>query len=395
MVESWQGCPGMEEIMHILYVAPRYHTNQIPIMEGWLAHGDEVLFLAQYAGRTEDYTVLHPVVLGYGPFYRILEKAWLAFGKKKENAADIRLKYGSPAMKKLKRMMKEFEPDIVITRERSVYSIAVTLLCRILGYPVVLYNQSPLWEDEIKTDPAHRLIRLLTPRYRITPVYTLGRSTEGKVKDPDAYYLPFLMKPRLAPQDREYFWQGRINLFTIGKYQKRKNHRMLVEIIQELRSTYPVHLWIAGEISNAFHEAYYQELEAYINECGLEECVELKVNLKMDEICALYAKTDLFVLASTAEPAAVSHLEAMSFSIPVISGEDNGTACYIEEGRNGYICRDNDREDFRDKIEAILSDREELKRMGKESYKLVLEKHQFDSYYDQIAKILSKMKQER
>ena len=71
--------------MHILYVAPRYHTNQIPIMEGWLAHGDEVQFLVQYAGQSEDYRVIQPVVLGYGPFYRAFEKIYLLIKRKQEN----------------------------------------------------------------------------------------------------------------------------------------------------------------------------------------------------------------------------------------------------------------------------------------------------------------------
>lgn len=381
--------------MHILYVAPRYHTNQIPIMEGWLAHGDEVLFLVQYAGQSEDYRVIQPVVLGYGPLYRAFEKIYLRLRRKQENALDLRLKYGSPAMRKLRHLMREFKPDVVITRERSFYSMAVTFLCRLFGYPVVLYNQTPLWEKERKDDPAHRIVRRLTPKYRITPVLTLGQGTEGKTREEYAYYLPFLMKPHLAPQARAYFDQGRINLFAIGKYQKRKNHRMLVEAVEELHKSWPVHLKIAGEVSNSFHEAYYQELAAYIQEHRLQDVVELKVNLKRDEIFEIYKKTDLFVLASTGEPAAVSHLEAMSFSVPVISGEDNGTACYVEDGINGYIFRDNDKEDLQKKMEEIISDRERLKEMGAESYRLVLERHQFDGYYEKVMEILARMEQEK
>ncbi|HJA93713.1 MAG TPA: glycosyltransferase family 4 protein [Candidatus Eisenbergiella merdipullorum] len=381
--------------MHILYVAPRYHTNQIPIMEGWLAHGDEVLFLVQYMGKSEDYSVLQPVVLGYGPLYRAFERVYLLVKRKQENSMDLRLKYGSPALGKLRRLMRKFRPDVVITRERSLYSIAVTFLCRFFDYPVILYNQSPLWEENRKDDLPHRIVRRLTPKYRITPVLTLGRGTEGKTKEEYAYYLPFLMEPHLAPQEREYFARERINLFAIGKYQKRKNHKMLVEAVEELCRSYPVHLQIAGEVSNSFHEAYYQELSAYIQEHQLQDVVELKVNLKREEIFEIYKKTDLFVLASTGEPAAVSHLEAMSFSIPVISGEDNGTACYVEDGVNGYICRDNDKKDLREKMEAVISDRERLKTMGAESYRLVLERHQFSGYYEKIMEILARIEREK
>ena len=32
----------------------------------------------------------------------------------------------------------------------------------------------------------------------------------------------------------------------------------------------------------------------------------------------------------------MTNLEGMAFSIPVICGEDNGTACYIRQGKTGF-----------------------------------------------------------
>ena len=382
--------------MRVLYVAPRFHTNQIPIMEGWKEHGDAVCFIAHHAGQNEDYSAVRPIVLGYSGWFLLAERLYLFLFRKRENAVDFRLRHGFPPIRRLRRLIREFAPDLVITRERSVYSICVTEICRRFGFPVILYNQSPLWEK--KEDGfrlGHRLVSRLTPRFRITPVYSLGRSLEGKRPDPEACYLPFLMPPHLAPDERSYFRDGRIHIFAIGKYQERKNHRMLLEIIGELKKKYPVRLAIAGEISNRFHQEYYDGLVRYVKEHGLEDLVELYVNVNRQKIFELYSASDLFVLASTAEPAAVSHLEAMSFSLPVISGEDNGTAGYIEEGCNGYICRDNDKADLKEKIEFIISDPERLEKMGAESYRLVLERHQFDGYYKQIMRILEQIKQEK
>ena len=148
------------------------------------------------------------------------------------------------------------------------------------------------------------------------------------------------------------------------------------------------------DIGEKFFESLKKDLlkaDKYI----LMEFFILSKGKLWDEIFEIYRTTDLFVLASTGEPAAVSHLEAMSFSIPVISGEDNGTACYVEGGINGYICRDNDKEDLRKKVEAVISDRERLKAMGAESYRLVQERHQFDSYYEKIMEILARMEREK
>ena len=43
----------------------------------------------------------------------------------------------------------------------------------------------------------------------------------------------------------------------------------------------------------------------------------------------------------------------------------------------------------------VISDRERLKAMGAESYRLVLERHQFDGYYEKIMEILARMEQEK
>ena len=153
--------------MRVLYIAPRYHTNQIAIMNGWVEHGDTVCFLAHYEGRIEDHSSIKPIVVGYSRIFLLIEWFYLRIRKKNENAIDFRLKYGIPPLFKLNKIIKQFSPELLITRERSIYSIFVTLICRFHKYPVILYNQSPLWETSVKDDLAHKIIRKLTPSYRI------------------------------------------------------------------------------------------------------------------------------------------------------------------------------------------------------------------------------------
>ena len=64
------------------------------------------------------------------------------------------------------------------------------------------------------------------------------------------------------------------------------------------------------------------------------------------------------------EPAAVSHLEAMSHSLPAICSDSNGTQCYIRPGENGYIFKTDDLEDLVECMERIISDREQPKADG-------------------------------
>ena len=93
-----------------------------------------------------------------------------------------------------------------------------------------------------------------------------------------------------------------------------------------------------------------------------------------------YEKADLFVLPSTLEPASISQLEAMAFSVPVICSDTNGSACYVEEGRNGFLFKDNDRKDLKEKLEKVLRSPLDLRELGRNAYEDVKEKYQFDNY---------------
>ena len=169
--------------MRFLYIAPRYHTNQIPIVRGLKREGHEVIFLSQYAGKLEDYSEVTPVVIGYSSVYLFFDKIYMGLMHKKNAlAGDKKIKCGVPKLRKLAKHIKESGADVAILRERSVYSIFAYFFCKKYKIPAILYNQSPLWEDYIKNDLPHRLMRKLTPEVRMTPV--LGTPGPNKVKEP-------------------------------------------------------------------------------------------------------------------------------------------------------------------------------------------------------------------
>ena len=378
--------------MKVLYMSHRYHTNQTTIMKGWKENGHEVLFLSQYAGKVEDYTWVKPVVMGYAAVFRAFDYLYVHFLKRKDPCAiDMKLKFGIPPLFKVAKQIKKFKPDIAILRERSIYTICMNAICRHYHIPTILYNLSPVWDKPKKKDLAHKIVWKLTPEYRITPTNLVGIDFTGLVKDEKGYWAPFLMEPQLPPEEKTYFAGNRINVFCIGKYQERKNHQMMIEAVEELLPKYDIHLTIAGEISNSFHEEYFRKVSDYVREHGLEERVTFLKNLNRTEIAEEYRKADVYVVPSTGEPASITVIEAMAYSVPAISGTDNGTASYIDYGKTGYVFEDNDKEDLKDKLEKIICDRENLVRMGAAGYRHVKENFQFRNYFAQIETILRKM----
>ena len=333
------------------------------IMKGWKEHGDEICFLTQFQGKIEDYTYVRPVQIGYTKLFNWFNHIYVTkLNKNNPAAKDMCLRYGVPPMKKMRAAIEAFHPDL---RKKQTH----------------LQN--------LAYDLPHRIVRKLTPEYRFSPTHQIGYDMTGKVRDSHSYFAPFLVEPKCPPEQKKYFQDGFINIFEIGKYQERKNHFLMVEAVEKLRSKYPdIRLTIAGELSDDFHRDYKKRLEEYIAEHKLNEIVTLKYNLNREEVGKEYLKADLFVVPSTGEPASITVIESMAYSVPSISGTDNGTADYITPGITGEIFRDCDVDDLVAKMDSILSDRNKIPVMGRAGYNYILSRHQFANYYSVISQMI-------
>lgn len=376
--------------MRVMYVAPRFHTNQSAVVKGWIERGDAVSFISHYKAIIEDYSYIEPIVLGYSPLYRLIDFLYVnVIHRKNPEAIVYKVQHGFPPILKLRKMIKSFRPDAVIVREKSMYSMVTYLLCKRQGFPCILYNQNPLWSEPDKTDLLHRLVNKLSPEMRMTPV--LGVQKPGTTVKENDFFVPFVAEPQAAPEERTYFADGRVNILCIGKYETRKHHLMLLEVAEELHDRYPIHLTLIGEATTRFQKEYHEKVEAYVKERHMEQFVTVKTNVPRKDMDGEYRNADIYVIPSTREMASVSQLEAMSFSLPVICSDTNGTASYVEDGITGYRFKDCDKEDLKKKLELLVSDKEQICRMGAEGYKAVEEKYPFQRYYDGVTEILRHM----
>lgn len=381
--------------MRIMYIAPRFHTNQRSVVKGWKEQGDEVIFISYYTAIIEDYTCIKPVVLGFSPWYYPIDYLYVNILHRHDpGSTAFKINHGFPPIRKLAGEIKRAAPDVIIMRDRTLYTITAFLLCKRYGVASILYNQSPLWDNPPKQDILHKLVRKFSPDYRITPV--MGKKEAGKVKDEKAYYVPFVVEAQRSPEEKEYFQSGAIEILSIGKFEPRKHHIMLAEIIKEISLIYPdIHLTIIGEATGRLQKEHLQEVLQYIRFHKLEDIVDVKTNVPRKETDAYYLKTDVFVIPSTREMASISQLEAMSFSIPVIISNQNGSSCYVEDGKSGYLFEDCNKEDLKLKLIRMLSDKNEIKKMGAAAYHEICEKYTFQNYYQSIMQILQLQKRQQ
>ena len=374
--------------MKVMYIAPRFHTNQSAVVKGWIDRGDDVIFISYYTAIIEDYSYVKPIVLGFSKCYYPID--WLYVNVIKRNDPGntaFKINYGFPPIFKMKKILKTEKPDLVILRDRTLYTIVANYFCKRYKYPAVLYNQSPLWDNPPKQDILHRVIRKLTPKKRMTPV--MGKESNGKQIANNSYFVPFVVEPQMKPGEKKYFQNGKIEILSIGKFEPRKHHIMLAGVIGELSKEIPdIHLVIIGEATGRLQKEYLKEVIAYINDNQLEDYVDVKINVPRRTTDEYFKKADVFVIPSTKEMASISQLEAMSFALPVIVSDKNGAACYVEDEKNGYLFKDCDRKDLKKKVMMMLSDRENIMQMGSKSFSLVCEKYTFQNYYLSLMNVL-------
>ncbi len=384
--------------MKVLYVLHRYHTNMLFIMKGWVDNGHEVQVLCQSEGLIEEHEYVDPKMLGFSKAFKAWH--WLYKNVIKRNdptANDIFIRYGFPPFGKFKKYVNEFKPDLIILRERSLYTMSCYRYCKRKHIPTILYNLSPVYAEPsyFKNDFAHKLVKKLTPLDRITPVHQIGIDMEGKIRDEHAFYAPFVVEKKLSPDEKKYFKDGNINLFEIGKYQDRKNHYMMVNVLERLTKVYPnVRLTIAGEISSRFEQEYYDNLVKYIDEKGLNDYITLYYNISKAAIEEIYKDCDLYILTSTGEPASITVIESLAFSVPSISGTDNGSADYVIPGVTGEVFEDCDEDDLYAKIDSIISDKDNIPRMGRAGYEHICKDFNFDVYFRGVLEAVESAKKQ-
>ena len=350
--------------MHFLFTAPRYHTNQHFAVKALQDAGHRVSFLALRRQHSEVYDALRPIVLG------------LRGGR-----------WDLPPLSDFWKRMRKLRPDVVIARDpNTAYGLLSIVVGKMVGANVIFYSQTPV----------HRQLAWWKVLIRSFPAWVArARWTTPLLGSPDQYppafgalrYVPFVMEPQTSPSEKGWFRDDVINTLCIGKFEERKNHRLFLQAVAGLSERYPIHATIIGESSTEGHRRNVAKLKELRKSAGLDDRVRIKTNMPYWDVQREYAKHDLFVLPSRDEPAAVSPLEAMSHSLPVICSDSNGTQCYIRPGENGYVFRTDEVDDLVNCMERIISDRTSPVEMGARSYDLVVSEHSPKRYVDALLAI--------
>ena len=272
---------------------------------------------------------------------------------------------------KMKRQLREFEPDIVLTwmnRATKMCPMGDNLIHvgRLGGYYNLKYYEHC---DHLIANTQDIAIYLVKNGWEEDKVHYLPNFVGAKKAEP------------LARQD--FYTPDRSPLIVaMGRLHENKAFDVLLEAISRVPNVY---LWLAGEgpeRANLEDMAQKLGIKPRVRFLGWREDAE-----------ALFATADVFVCPSRHEPLGNVVIEAWAQGVPVLAADSLGPGTLIEQGNTGLLVPINDAPALAKSLKSMVEDDDlcrELARNGQAAYKMnYTEQTVVDKYLAFFEKLMS------
>jgi glycosyltransferase involved in cell wall biosynthesis len=323
---------------------PRFHTNLAPLVRELVRQGHEVRLDVLGVGRSEDHRVVTPQVVPAPERsvagFRSRLRAWRA------DAAIVR------------------DPDLREGRAAAEAALAERV-------PLVLYTQRPVRRARTVRET------LLSPgwwpwRIRRVPAFSpVPGDARFGCPWPWLTDLPFAADPERAAK-RDFFAGDAVHVLSVGKFMARKNHAALIAAFERVADRERVTLTLIGARHPGQPHAL-ADVQAQVAASRHRDAIRVLLEVPPAMMAEHYLAADLFILPSRDEPAAVSHLEAMTHGVPVLCSRGNGTAAYVGDG--GRIFDETNPARLLDALSTAVADRSWMTTAGANARRIARSTH--------------------
>ena len=288
-------------------------------------------------------------------------------------------------VKKLNRLVKENNPDIIVTLLPNEIFRILFLKKFCIKNPVII---------SLRDDPATEY----KTRFRKKLMYHLVKYANGIVfqtkEASDFFDINIKEKSTIIPNPINEKFIGKPfegtrkkEIVSVGRLEPQKNHELLIDSFSNIvkkHNDYKLHIYGEGKLRN--------KLENKIKDMKLEDKVILKGN--SSNIKEEIFESSLFVLSSNHEGMPNALMEAMSLGLPVISTDCpcGGPNFLIENKVNGILVRVNNQDEMEEAMDNLISNPGYANKLGKEANKICsrLEPNmiyqKWENYIDEIIK---------
>jgi len=190
---------------------------------------------------------------------------------------------------------------------------------------------------------------------------------------------------------KKYKLQNKFILSYIGRIEKYKGINQVIKILPQLVKQFPNIIYIVGGKPTK----HQHELKILAQKLNLMKNL-MKYVIFIDTVSdekkfEIYATSDIFVSPSSSEGFGITYLEAMSQNNAIITALNEGSKFLIKNGKNGFVCKQDDTDLLKKNIEKLVLDKNLLTKIQNNNLKLVKSYTWNEIYerdYKKILKIL-------
>lgn len=190
---------------------------------------------------------------------------------------------------------------------------------------------------------------------------------------------PNTFKPReLRPES------GPFEILCVGRLVPSKGQHILLAAVARLReSGRDVRLRLVG--SGPDHRGLKEEVESL----GLADYVKFEGNVNQDHIRGIYAESDAFVLASSAEGVPIVLMEAMAMAIPCVATHVCGIPELIRDEIDGLLVAPSDECGLAEAIGRLIDDPQLGERLGRAGRQRIVERYDLSRNVMRLAEMFA------
>ena len=171
---------------------------------------------------------------------------------------------------------------------------------------------------------------------------------------PNGVDYPLFHQPQPLPDNWPAVLRGRRVIVSVGGFEPRKGHALLLEVLSKLKKDYPD----LGLVVIGTDRPERRDLEAQRAALGLEQDAFFFTGIPHDRLGAYLQQGFLFALATESETFCLAILEAGAVGLPIISTMAPGVMEVIENGVTGRLVPVGDVEALEDAFRQVIEEPE-------------------------------------
>ena len=346
--------------MRILFVVPRFHTNQVGIVQALKANGHQVILHCTHISGIENHTIIKPIIPTESIFSYFIRHFFGDGGPNKQRFFPSPLIYWH--------LFVSASPDLVVIRVHgTTFNYMAAFFSFLYGSKTLFYDQTDI--EDLITRFTHGPLSSFRKAKFYLPLFLFNASWFTPICRHSlldrlprrCYYLPFVAQPL----SRTYHSRSNtLRFLMIAKYQLRKNHHLLLRACALLHPHSNFHLTILGSPDSPDAHILREEVLTAIDDLALQQSVSLISFIEHAEIDSIYQSHDVLVHPASDEPASISVVEALAHGLPVICSDTCGTKTYIEDSSAGFIFKSDSITSLALRMSELLNDRHLVETMS-------------------------------